>query len=105
MIYARDKIIIITCTMDENGVIAETDGSEIDANIKDSNRLIIDNNGQEVVGQGTIMVDKDNAVKYGDKIRITERFGIAYPLINKKFKILKIENIGGFSQDLIRITI
>jgi len=105
MFYARDKIIIITVTQDKLGVITETEGSEISVNIKDMVKTIIDSNGKEVSTQATIMIGKDNVVKGGDKLRITERFGKANPLINKKYLIYGAEPIGGYSQDLIRLTI
>jgi hypothetical protein len=105
MTYFRDKVKIITVTQDKYGVITETEGSEIEANIKDMVKIIVDNNGKEVRTQATIMINKDNTVKVGDKIKITERFGIAYTLADKKFLIYGAEGIGGITQDLIRITI
>jgi hypothetical protein len=105
MIYMTDAIKIITCTRDKNGVITETPSTEIPARIKNSNRLVMNSKGQEVVGYATIMIEKDNAVKYDDKIQIIKRWGTDIDTKDKKYIINKIDPIGGFTADLIRIEI
>ena len=105
MTYLTDVVRIITCETDKHGVLTETEGSDIDARIKDYNRLVMDNKGQEVVGAMSVIISKGNAVSYGDKIKIRKRWGVDNELKDKKFVIKKIEGIGGFSQDLIRVII
>jgi hypothetical protein len=105
MIYGTDKIKIVNVSTDKYGVKTRTVNDEIDARIKDTNRLIINNRGEQVVGFAVIMIEKGNTVNYGDEILITKRWGKDYKLKDKYFKIQKIEDIGGFSSSYIRVTL
>jgi hypothetical protein len=103
LIYLTDEIIIVTVSKDKNGVITETDGSPIDARIKGNNRLLIDSKGQEIMGQNTIIIDAENTVLYGYKVKIRKIKGAAFSDPDKKFIIHRIDPIGGYSDDFIRI--
>lgn len=105
MTYFTDAVKIISCSTDKYGVLTETESNKINARIKDNNRLVMNSQGKEVVGSMTIMIDKKFAINYGDKIKVVKRWGVDYGLKDKQFIIHKIEGIGGFSQDLIRVEI
>lgn len=105
MIYFTDLIKIVTSSKSKDGVITEVESIDIDARIKDNNKLVMNDKGQEVIGQMTIMIDKNKAVKYGDKIKVVKKWGVAYAMSDKKFVIHSIDNIGGFHEDIIRIEI
>lgn len=105
LVYGTDKIKIVTNTRDKNGVKTRTVGNEIDARIKDSNKIVVNDRGEEVTGNMIIMVEVEKTVNYGDEIIITKRFGSEYKLKDKYFKIHKIEDIGGMSSYYTRLTI
>lgn len=105
MIYFTDLIKIVSSSKDKNGVIIEVESSDVESRIKDNNKIVMNDKGQEVIGQMTIMIDKDNVIKYGDKIKVVKKWGEAYSMPDKKFVIHSIDNLGGFHEDIKRIEI
>jgi hypothetical protein len=105
MTYLTDEIKIRSKTTDKNGVVTSNDSAIIPARIKDNNRLVINNRGQEVLGFATIMIETGKVIKYGDYILIIKRKDIAFSNSTKEFIIHKFEPIGAYSEDYIRIEI
>lgn len=95
--YMTDKIIIVDVVADEWGSITETDSAQKDARVEDYNRLILDSNGMEVLGEMLIMLETSVNLKYNDKIKIVTKCGNAYEMPDKKFQIKKISLIQGFT--------
>jgi hypothetical protein len=105
MTYLTDEIKIRHKTTNSSGVTTHSDSDIIPARIKDNNRLVINNRGQEVLGFGTIMIEVNNTLAYGDYILIVKRKDIAFSNPNKEFIIHKFEPIGAYSEEFIRIEI
>lgn len=95
--YMTDKIIIVDVVADEWGSITETDSAQKDARVEDYNRLILDSNGMEVLGEMLIMLETSVNLKYNDKIKIVTKCGNVYEMPDKKFQIKKISLIQGFT--------
>ena len=95
--YMTDKIIIVDVSVDEWGKTTEIESAQIDARVEDYNRLILDKNGMEVLGDMLIMLNSDISLKYNDKIKIKTKCGVVYEQPDKKFQIKKISKIQGFT--------
>lgn len=95
-LFFTGSIKIISVSKDVNGVITETVGSEINARVEDFNRLIINQRGQENLAEMIIYIDKKYSIKIDDKIMVITKEGNAYFNPLKKWKIIKLANIGGF---------
>lgn len=98
-IYFTDEITRIAVTIDNYDVITESESDPIACRIKDNNKLIIDNQGQEVVGELLILYNKSYTFNYGDKVKIKKRWGNPYKQPDKKFIIKKIGERGGFQKE------
>jgi len=101
--YLTDKIKFVRESKDEWGVITETTTAEIDARVEDSNRVILDANGNEVASVMLVMVTNAQVVNYEDKIIISKKFGVDYPYKTQKWKIKGIAQVGGFTAEYIEV--
>ena len=95
-IYLNDKIDIVTIAADEWGKIVTTTQQNIDARIEDTNKLIRDKNGQEVVAQTFLIVSESAALKYESKIMLKSINGVATQTPNKEFVIKKLMKAHSF---------
>lgn len=105
MIYFTDEFVVVDVKKDKNGLITETDLPAEKGKMFDYNRYIIDTNGNEVMAEGKIDLDKNSLVKPGFKIKIKKRCGSAYELPDKKFLIKKIQRSAAFTSNYIRVFI
>jgi hypothetical protein len=105
MIYLVDRIVLIEVKTDKNGLITETELPEEEAKIFEYNRIIIDNNGKEVLAEAKIDLNKNSLVKSGWKAKLKKKNNQTYELPDKKYAIKKIQHISGWSQHFIRIFI
>ena len=96
-IYLRDRINIITVSKDINGVETESTESDIKCRIEDTNKLIKNQAGQEVVGVMKIFVTPTASIVYTNKIQITKKAGVATSTPDKKYAIEKLSKRQGFS--------
>lgn len=95
-IYLTDKIDIITTTADKWGVITTTEQNNISARVEDTNKMIRNKDGQEVVANSFIIVDKNATIKHEDKIRLRSINGEATQYSDKEFVIQKLLKAHGF---------
>jgi len=95
-IYLTDKIDIITTAADKWGKITTTEQTNISARVEDSNKMIRNKDGQEVVAQCFLIIDKDADIKYESKIRLRKVIGTATQIPNKEFVIQKLLKAHGF---------
>lgn len=93
-----DKVKIVTVSQDKYGVITETESAEIECKIEDENRLILDKNGKEVISNILVFLPKNVTINYEDKIIITKKNEVSYPMPNKKWQIKKFSLVGGWGQ-------
>ena len=103
--YLTDKINIIRTQVDEWGAITESTQFNVDSRIEDTNEVIKDIDGKEVVGQMVIILEPDVVVEYSDFIQIVSRNGYAVDIVTRKFPVKKIEYAHGFSRSHIEVTI
>ncbi len=94
--YFTDEITIVKNSFDLNGVPTFSETTGIKAKVEDYNKMLRDVNGQEVIGGMIIFACTDANIDYEDSIKISKKNGVAYDLNNKKFSILKLENVDGF---------
>lgn len=94
--FLTDEITRIRKDFDINGVPTSSTQTGIKARVEDYNKMIRDEDGQEVMGDMLIMTQSNEDILNGDYIMIKKKYGNAYHLPNKEFSIKKIENAGGF---------
>lgn len=95
--YLCDIINIVKYTFDEWGrQTARTVTSNVNARIEDTNKLIRNGEGKEVVGNSIIFVDDAVDIKYGDRIQLTSRIGESIENPGKEYGIQKLSKIHGF---------
>jgi hypothetical protein len=103
--YFTDQVVVVSVTVNQWGVITEADNAQEAARVEDYNRLILDSNGKEVMGNILIFLDKNSTIKTGDKIKLKTKNGIAYEQPDKKFQIKKINAAGMFKKKFIEIIV
>lgn len=97
-IYFTDIINIVSITTNEWGVKTETPSSDIECRIEDLNRLIVNEQGQEVMADILIMMLPQENLKFGDKIIIKKKNGVAYEQPDKKFIVKRKGIMSNFMQ-------
>lgn len=95
--YLTDRINIIVQTYDQDGVMTETTQSNVKARIEDTNELVKDINGKEVVSNALILVDPKATITYESRIQMVKRNGVDTQIKDKKFAIITLEKAHGFS--------
>jgi hypothetical protein len=103
--YLTDEIVIVDIKIDQWETATETDGDPIPARVEDINKLMLNNEGKEVLGNMLIFIDKDNTISYGDKIKIKKKNSIAYEQPDKKFQVINITHYGMVTKKMIEIAI
>lgn len=103
--YETDIIRIIAVTHDSKGVATTVESGDIPARIEDTNQLIRDDEGKEVMPNMLVMFDYDNDVDSTFRIKIRQKKGIAYYQPNKEWEIKKFENLGMFGRTHIEVYI
>lgn len=103
--YLQDEIDIVTQSYNEWGAIDSNSTSRIPAHIQDDNRVVTDVNGKEVVGNATIFINASQAITYTDMIRLKKRNGVNVDINDKKFPILRLAKLHGFTTEYWEITI
>lgn len=103
--YFIDKIVIVSITEDKWSVKTESLSSELDSRVEDSNRLLLNKDGQEVMGDMLVFLDKDTTLKYDDKIIIKTKGGVAYEQPDKRFIIKKIALMQGFTGSHLEVDV
>ena len=94
--FLKDRIIVISTSQDEWGVLTETESAEQRVRVEDYNRLVMDSNGKEIYGSMKIIGMPNLAIKLGDKIRITKKMGTAVTSATKKYQVIQIHKAEGF---------
>lgn len=95
--YFTDLINIITPAYDEwNAETGTTIQSNVKVRIEDSNQLIKDQDGKEVVAQSFLMVDSSADIKYESRIQLVSRNGVVTGIVEKEFPIKKLSRAHGF---------
>lgn len=101
-IYSIDEVVIRYEFTDQWGGKTWTTTVPISARVEDSNRLLMNKNGEEVIGSMLIMIDKREltsksiVLKYDDKILIKKRNGIDFEFKDKEWKLITITEIFNF---------
>lgn len=103
--YLTDRIVLVAVTHNEWGVITETELPEERARVEDINKLILDGDGKEVVGDMRIFLKDDSSIDYGYKIKIKKKNGIAFDQPDKQFQIKKISKLGMFKRRFIQVIV
>ena len=103
--YLTDEITIVDVKVDEWGSVTETPTTGVKARVEDTNKLLLNKEGKEVMGSMTVFLKDTETIKYGDKIIITKKHGNDYEQPEKKFQIIKITHYGMFSKKMIEIEI
>ena len=94
--YLTDTIDIITISVDEWGVVSKSTESGIKCRIEDTNILVKDKDGKEVVSNTFLIIIHDAVLTYESKIQLKTKNGVAHPLANKEMVIKKLIKAGGF---------
>lgn len=97
-IYMTDIIKIIEVTHDKFGVVTEQESENVPARIEDTNSLIRNIQGQEVMPNMLIMFEYENEIKPTYKVKIKKKNGIEYDQPDKKWQIMKYEKTGMFKR-------
>ena len=104
--YLTDTINIITYTYDKWGAVTGSiTQSGVKARIEDVNKIVRDENGKEVAGQGPITIDPSATVSYKSKIQLVTRNGQSTGIQTKEFAIKSIENAHGFDESHFEVYI
>jgi len=95
--YLTDTITIITSSLDEWGKETTTEQTDINAKIEDTNKIITDGKGKEVVGNMFLLVEKTATLTYNSRIKIITKGGEATLVPNKEFIIKKLSSVVGWT--------
>jgi hypothetical protein len=101
--FFTDTVEIIPTTKDQWGRITEDEGVSTPARVADSNQLIKDRNGNEVMPNMIILLPKTVTIKINYKIKVKTRQGVAYESPDKKWSLITIYHAGGLSPHHIEV--
>jgi hypothetical protein len=96
--YTTDIIRIIEIEYDANGVLSKTESGDIEARVEDTNNLIRNIDGKEVMPNMLLIFDYENEINPQWKIKVRRKHGSAYYQPDKEWEIMKFENLGMFSK-------
>jgi arginine/ornithine N-succinyltransferase beta subunit len=91
--YSGDKINVLRATRDSYGGITNTViSSNVPCYIEDYNKIVLDQNGKEVLGNTIIFVDVNdlNDIQYNDRIQLVSRGSENLNIKEKGFEIKKL---------------
>lgn len=94
--YFDSTIKIIHIHIDENGKKVETPSSDILCKINSYNKIIVNQKGEEVLGELKIRFSSDNVINYGDYIKIIKHQGDT--ITDKNWMIKKIDPVYDFGK-------
>lgn len=99
--YCTDIINIVSYTKSLNGETTRSVLDNIPCAIRDQNKIVTNQNGQEVVGNSHIMIspDYDIQINYNDKIQVVKKQNYSYPNQDKEFLIKNISRPRSFDID------
>lgn len=95
--YLLDKINIISIAFDKDGVRSESAPVLHNARIEDTNILVKDKNGKEVVANAFILVESSANIEYETLIQMVNRIGSTIQDPTKKYTIKKLARAHGFN--------
>ena len=95
--YLTDLCDIYSYSTDEWGVKTETIQEDVKCRVEDFNRLVKNDQGQEVVGEMEIIFDSGVSINRNSKIVIKTKSGIADDY-DKKFIIQKLSSAAMFAK-------
>jgi len=95
--YLTDFIDIISIAVDEWGTSNQSVVSNVPARIEDTNKIVFDANGKELVGNILVMVNSVYKIKSSDKIRIRKKAGVSFDIKDKMFAIKSLGEQQGFT--------
>ena len=95
--YLIDTITIIHRSYDINGVPTSSETNNVSARVEDYNRMLRNQEGNEVMGDMLIFLESNVSILYTDFIKIEKKNGVAFELDDKEFAIKRIDNTAGFS--------
>lgn len=101
--YFTDTIDIILLSKDENGIPIENVQAGISARVEFKNRMVRNEDGQEVFSNATILVESENIIDYNSVIRIKTIRNKAVRNPDKKYGILMLSKPHGFDQEFYKI--
>jgi hypothetical protein len=96
--YTTDIIRIVDVSQDKYGAGTDTESADINARVEDTNELIRDFNGKEVMPKMLIIFDYDNDIEPFWKIKVRKKNGVDFQQPDKLWEIQKIESLGMFSK-------
>lgn len=96
--YLTDRVDLVTVSVDEWGSSTKTIEANVKARIENENRLVLDQNGQEVMGHGPIFIHPDYDIKYETRIRIKKRNGVSIDTPDKEYAIKRLDLAHGFQK-------
>lgn len=94
--YLTDLIDIISVAVDEWGASVESTQSNIPARIEDVNKILFDQDGQEIVGNCLIIVNENVVIRNTDMIKIRKKCGQDFDPKDKKFAVKSLGKEHGF---------
>lgn len=95
--YLKDIITIVLVSKDINGVETETETTGVKCRIEDTNELVKNESGQEVVASMKIFITPGTTITYHNKIKIGTKAGVATLTPDKLYSIKKLGKRQGFS--------
>jgi len=97
-IFFTDIIDIVRISVDEWGAETKTITSNVPARVDDKVKLIRDKQGQDVMSNFWISLDKSTLIDYNDKIKIKKRAGkeLDATFQEKEWAIVSLTNSHGF---------
>jgi len=100
-IYLTDEIVLVTYTKDINGRAVRSVSDTISCRIEDKNKIVTNQNGQDVIGNSNIAMSQDynSIVTYNQKIQIKKKHNYDFPNGEKEFLIKNIGRPSSFSDD------
>lgn len=97
MIYDTDQIKYIAVTRDPvYGNLTESAAVTYDCVIEDTNKVIKNDNGQQIRPKALILIDSTFPGKKGEYIQLFKQFGTELN-DSKKYEIIEVFETGGFS--------
>lgn len=96
--YLTDLIDIILPAVDEWGVVTKTTQSNIKARVEYSQKMVLNNSGQEVMGLADIFIDPSATITHESKIKVRKINGVDTQIMDKELIIKRgPEKHHGFS--------
>jgi peroxiredoxin len=103
--YLTDIVKLENITTDKYGVKTKSLSDEKPARVLDTNRLIINSQGQEVRGSMKITMEYPQTIDENGNVYVIYKNGKPYEHATKAFKIISVVSRAGFTMAYLEIVV